>query len=81
MTINKDGTVTISKAELITAGAYVLRSDGMKDDEEAVDFLAEFMCVLGIFLFDFGSEAKEYIDQYSGEMEEILAGEFMNPPS
>lgn len=81
MTINKDGTITISKAELITAGAYTLRSDAMQEDEEAVDFLAEFMCVLAMFLFDMGEEAKGYIDQYSGEMEEILAGEFMNPPS
>lgn len=81
MTINKDGTVTLNKAELITAGAYVLRSDGMKEDDKALDFLAEFMYVLSMFLFDMGDEAKEYIDQYSGEMEEILAGTYMNPPS
>ena len=81
MTINKDGTVTLNKAELITAGAYVLRSDGMKEDDEALDFLAEFMYVLSMFLFDMGDEAKEYIDQYSSEMEEILAGTYMNPPS
>lgn len=81
MITNRDGTVTISKAELITAGAYVLRSDGIQADDEAVNLFSEFLYVLSMFLFDMGDEAKEYINRYSGEMEEIIAGTFMNPPS
>lgn len=82
MTVNKDGTITISKEEFIASVGLVLRAGGIDDnDDELLTMFAEFAYHMGVFLFDCGNEVKEtveanaeaYLETYAEAMKSVAS--------
>ena len=77
MKIHNDGTITISREDLITATALMAQLDKVDADDERVDLYAEFAYSLGILLFDMGETTKRFIEENIDELEEAMASDIL----
>lgn len=72
MKVNKDGTVTISMAEMIAIHSLAINDDYIPDDEDSMDLIAKFSANELYLCFAHGEEIREIVEEKAKESQEML---------
>ncbi len=79
MKVNKDGTVTISRNELLATTGEIIKSEVIKVNDEGINLIATFASALEAALFDLTEDTKIVIEPFTKELD-ALTEAFGNIP-